>query len=396
MCTALQVRIFPHKQQLSRSENALLTRLLTGLRRGGSLLLGAALALAAFAAPAETVAQDDKSTAAKAKAGTTPEEIYGDQGGEKVAPADARLPNAVMRARHEDTFYKLSNPRIGQAGGRGPKRNALLVDFEVVSKGKFGGGTLVLRSPDGGQAEVALASVVGRDEGTIQLVGAQQFGNIKIPKNTTFPENLEMYVTRGDDRYDPPSRFMVSNSVVMGKMKTTTRARDWTRQEIGRYTQPPPAYKDPNAYPDVGEDVPPLGAAGGDFRFVDPKGRLLGLDYAPGTWDKQKVVAQLTPVYSADQPKAHAARSVARTGYAVAGAEVNADKYLNGIRLLFRRVKPDGTLDEKDAYAGEWIGVAPAGKAATLANDGRRVLGIRIQRGAIVDRFALVVEAQGK
>jgi hypothetical protein len=87
---------------------------------------------------------------------------------------------------------------------------------------------------------------------------------------------------------------------------------------------------------------------------------------------------------------------VARKGYAVAGAEVNADKYVNGLRLLFRRVKPDGTLDEKDAYAGEWIGVAPAGKATTLVNDGRRVLGIRIQRGAIVDRFALVVEAPEK
>jgi hypothetical protein len=142
--------------------------------------------------------------------------------------------------------------------------------------------------------------------------------------------------------------------------------------------------------------VPPLSATGGDFRFVDPKGRLLGLDYAVGTWDKQKTVSQLTPVYSSDQPKMHTARSVARKDYAVAGAEVNADKYLNGIRLLFRRVKPDGTLDEKDAYAGEWIGEAPAGKATTLVNDGRRVLGIRIQRGAIVDRFALVVEAQEK
>ena len=115
-----------------------------------------------------------------------------------------------------------------------------------------------------------------------------------------------------------------------------------------------------------------------------------------GTWDKQQTVSQLTPVYSADQPRLHTARSVARKGYAVAGAEVNVDKYVNGIRLLFRRVKPAGTLDEKDAYTGEWIGVKPAGKATTLVNDGRRVLGIRIQRGAIVDRFALVVEAQEK
>jgi hypothetical protein len=361
----------------------------------GSLLLGAVIALAALAVPAQTRAQGDKAPA-KGKADTQPEELYGDQGGEKVAPANARLPNTVMRARREDTFFKLSNPRVGKTSGPGPKRNALLVDYEVVSRGKLDGGTLVLHTDDGGRAEVALTSVVGRDSGTIELVGARQFGNIKIPRNTTFPENIEMYVTRGDDRYDPPSKFMVSNSVVMGKMKTTTRGRDWTPEEIERYTKPPPAYKNPNAYPNVGEDVPPLPAAGGQFRFVDPDGRLLGLDYHLGEWDKRKVVWGLTPVFSRDQPPSHTARSIARKGYAVAGAELNMDKYVCGIRLLFRRVKPDGTLDVKDAYAGDWIGVAPSGEATKLANDGRRVLGIHIQQGAIVDRFSLVVEGEAK
>jgi hypothetical protein len=391
----------PHSWKTARVGES--TARIGGARAGGgSLLLGAVIALAAIGVPAETIAQGNKSTApgsgpdAKAKAGATPEDIYGDQGGEKVAPANARLANSVMRARREDTFYKISNPRVGQTSGRGPKRNALLVDYEVVSRGKFDGGTLVLRSPEGRKSEVALTSIKDRDEGTIELVGVKFFGNIAIAKNTTFPKNIEMYVIRSDERYDPPAKWMVSNSVVMGKMKTTTRARDWTRAEIERYTRPPPSYKNPNAYPEIGEDVPPLTAAGGDFRFVDPKGRLLGLDYAVGMWEKQKTVSQLTPVYSADQPRLHSARSIARKGYAVAGAEVNADKYVNGIRLLFRRVKPDGTLDEKDTYAGEWIGVAPAGKATTLVNDGRRVLGIRIQRGAIIDRFALVVEAQEK
>ncbi|HEY7157703.1 MAG TPA: hypothetical protein VH575_27350 [Gemmataceae bacterium] len=142
--------------------------------------------------------------------------------------------------------------------------------------------------------------------------------------------------------------------------------------------------------------MPSLPAAGGSFRFVDPDGRLLGLDYSVGEWEKRKTLAQLTPVYSADQPKSHTARSIARKGYAVAGAEVNADKYVYGIRLLFRRVTKDGTLDAKDAYAGEWIGTPPAGEATKLVNDGRRVLGIHIQRGAIIDRFALVVESEAK
>jgi hypothetical protein len=375
---------------------------LTRRRAGGrSLLLGAVLALAAFAVPAATRAQGGKTLApdsgppATAATGTKPEELYGDQGGEKVAP-DARLPNTVLRARREDTFFKLSNPRVGQTSGPGPKLKALLVDYEVVSRGKLDGGSLVLHTDDGGRAEVALKSVIGRDNGTIELVGARQFGNIRLPRNAMLPENLELYVTRGDDRYDPPAKFMVSNSVVMGKMKATTRARDWTREEIERYTKAPPAYKNPNAHPTIGEDVPPLPAAGGQFRYVDPDGRLLGLDYLVGDWEKQKAVWRLAPVYSADQPQSHTTRSIARKGYAVAGAEVYVDKVVRGIRLLFRRVKPDGTLDAKDAYAGDWIGAAPTGEATTLGNDGRRVLGIHFQQGAIIDRFSLVLEGAAK
>lgn len=351
----------------------------------------AMIAQATFAVFAETRAQGGKApVSGKAKPGTAPEDLYGDQGGEKVGPANARLPNTVMRARREDTFLKLSNPRIDAKG------NALLVDYEVVSRGKLDGGSLVLRGDDGGRAEIALTSIVGRDSGTIQLVGAKQFGSFKFKTKVKFPEDVEMFVIRGDDRYDPPSKCMVSNAVVMGKMKTTTRPRDWTPEEITRYTKPPLAYKNPNAHPTIGADVPALPAAGGQFRFVDPDGWLLGLDYSMGDWDKRKVVGGLTPVFSADQPKQHTARSIAKKGYAVAGAEVNMDKYVCGIRLHFQRIKADGTFDTKDAYASEWLGVPPTGQTTKLVNDGRRVIGIHIQRGAIVDRFSLVTEEKEK
>jgi hypothetical protein len=67
-----------------------------------------------------------------------------------------------------------------------------------------------------------------------------------------------------------------------------------------------------------------------------------------------------------------------------------------GIRLHFQRIKADGTFDTKDAYAGEWLGVPPTGQTTKLVNDGRRVIGIHIQRGAIVDRFSLVAEGEAK
>ena len=208
----------------------------TGLRIGsGSVFLSTMISLSVFAIPNATSAQNKKAgseSPTKEKASTAPKDLYGDQGGEKVAEANPRLPNTVLRARLEDTFLKLSDPRLRQADGPGSKPSALLVDYVVTSLGKFDGGFLVLHTDDGDRAEIALKSIVGRDHGTIELVGVQFFGNLKFFKNATFPKNVEMYVTRGDDRYDPPSRFMVSNSVVMGKMKTTTRPRDWTAQEI--------------------------------------------------------------------------------------------------------------------------------------------------------------------
>jgi hypothetical protein len=367
---------------------------------GGLLLFAAVIVMVGIAAPAATRGQDGKATAAGGKkADAKAEDMYGDQGGEKVLPANSKAPNTVMRARFEDTFLKLSNPRMGQAGAGKKGAKALLIDYEVVSRGKFNGGALVLRAEDGSKAEVELKSIVDRDSGTIQLVGAQQFGNFKFTKNISVPEKLEMYVVRGDDRYEPPSKYMVSNSVVMGTMKTTTRPRDWTAAEIARYSKPPLAYKNPNAHPDIGEDVPSLPEATGlqHFRYVDPDGRLLGLDYHIGDWENRKTVWRLAPVYSAGQPKQHAARSIAKKGYAVAGAEVNVDKYVCGIRLLFQRVKADGTFDTKDAYAGEWIGAPPASGAATkLVDDGRRVVGIHFHMGAIVDRFALVADGEAK
>jgi hypothetical protein len=77
---------------------------------------------------------------------------------------------------------------------------------------------------------------------------------------------------------------------------------------------------------------------------------------------------------------------------------LNVDNGVYGIRPLFQRVKADGKFDPKDAYEGEWIGRPPAsGKDATrIVNDGRRVLGINVQRGYSVERFALVVEDKAK
>jgi hypothetical protein len=362
---------------------------------GGLLLLGAVITLVTFAFSTETKAQGAKTPPVSGpKAKIDPKELYGDQGGEKVAAANGRAPNLVMRARLEDTFLKLSNPRLGQK-----KLTTFLVDYEVVSRGKFDGGFLVLHTDDGGRAEVALKSIIGRDNGTIELGGVQWFGNVRIAKNTTFPDNIEFYVVRVDERYETPMKFMVSNSLVKGKIKAITRARDWTAEEITRSLKPL-AYKNPNAHAGIGEDVPSFPAGPNQFRYVDPDGRLLGLDYDIVSFDNKKMIAALRPVYSAEQPKTlsnWSIRLVARKGYAVAGAEVDlAENRVSGIRLLYRRVKPDGTFDAKDSYSSDWIAEPAKGETTKLVDDGRRVWGIHYQSGVVVNKFALVAPEEKK
>lgn len=361
------------------------------------LLLGAAIAVSVLVFADRTGAQEGKATdgAGKQKPSVKPEDLYGDQGGAKVLPGNSRLPNAVMRAHIEDTFLKLSNPRV--------EKNALLIDYEVVSKGKLKPTALVLRVADGSKAEISLKSIADRDSGTIQLVGVKNFGNFKFRTKTKFPENMDMYAIRRDDGYEPSMSFMVSNAVVMGKMKSISNARNWSADEIARFVKGPLAYKNVNGHPEVGDDVPPLTAHPQMLvsRYVNPEGPLLGLDYSDGDYNGRKRIIRLAPVFAANQPKQHnTVRSLARKGYAVAGAEAFIDGETHGIRLLFARLNPNNTLDMKDTYAGTWIGSTPGEgkKATTLVNDGRRVIGINFHahQGAYIGKFALVADGEAK
>lgn len=318
-----------------------------------------------------------------------PAGLYGDQGGDPIAPADPGLPNTVLRARAEDTFYKLSNPRIGKSTGFPPRPGpALLVDYEILRRGKHDGGALVIHGGDGRREPVSLFSLGRQDRGTIEITTFGPFGS--------FPQNAELYVTRGDHRWGRLSpTFKVSNSVVMGAMAVSTKARNWTKEEIDRFTKDPPNYLAANQHPNVGKDTAFVGESkkGGSNRYVEPKGYLLGLDYFVVTWEKERCIGgSMAPVFSRDQPPAPATkRVVAKDGYVVAGAEVYQQKHLNSIKLVFQKLKADGSLDANDSYTSDLIGEAAEGEPTKVATDGKPAIGFHSRWGAIVDGFALVL-----
>jgi predicted Zn finger-like uncharacterized protein len=321
-----------------------------------------------------------------------PPGLYGDQGGDPVFPADPGLPDTILRARADETFYRLVNARVGSPTtpfGAPRPGQALLVDYEVVRHGKHRGSTLIIHGGDGRRSQVHLLGfgLGGRDRGTVEVTTFGPFGS--------FPKNAEIYLTRHDGRWGKHSpTFKVSNSVIMGAMGVTTKARNWTKEEIDRYTKDPPNHLAVNVHPNVGKDTDFVGEVKGGvlMRYVEPKGHLLGLEVRLGEWEKEKCIGGgLTAIFSRDQAPnwPQAQRLIAKDGYAVAGAEVHTGKFVTGIKLLYQRLKTDGTLDPKDAYSSELVGYT--GQANKLGDDGRPVIGIHIRQGAITNALALVM-----
>jgi hypothetical protein len=325
---------------------------------------------------------------AKAPAGNpvAPADLYGDQGGEEVAPADAHAVGTLLRARKEDTFYRLSNPRLGRPKF-GPGQ-ALLVDYEMTRRGKFTGGSLYIHGADGRKTQVLLSFFGNQERNTIEVT------TIGGPFAARFPENCELYMTRSDSRWGHLSpTFKVSNSVIMGAVPNLTKARNWTQEEIDRYTKDPPNYLAYNQHAGVGQDTPFVGDKGmSTHRYVEPNGHLLGLDYDTFNWQNEQSIRRLAPVFTRDQPLlVGAQRVIAKDGYAIGSVEVQHTKHINGLKLHFYRLKGDGSLDAADTYASELIGFA--GKTQQkLGGDGTRMIGINVRAGAVVDALAFVTK----
>jgi len=150
-----------------------------------------------------------------------------------------------------------------------------------------------------------------------------------------------------------------------------------------------------NALPGVGVDTEVVGSltAGVPRRFVDPKAHLIGLEYRPGSWLGESCLGSLRPIYRPDQNRLLVSATVAREGYAVSGLEAQFRNNLDAVKLHFRKIRPDGSLDPNDTYEGDWIGFPdPAAQRKSLGDTGVRVIGVFLRAGAVVDGLALVLE----
>ncbi|QJX00238.1 hypothetical protein FTUN_7862 [Frigoriglobus tundricola] len=326
-----------------------------------------------------------------------------DPQGEKILDAAGAPNEAPLRSLKELARFKLSNLRFEVPA---PGQQALLkFHYELEKSGEFPWPTVVVRTADGQQRYVA-ARLGSRALNPLQdKAGDLAFGlgYVRIPENT---KNLEVFLVATDKRWEDENfrpTFKISNSVVIGDLgRPLQLAREWTPEEAKMLNDPPPLSPDPGANRTVGKDTKHVGlveALTPANRFADPKKRpLVGFYYSLATFEPEKdkkvgCVSQLSPCYHERQPSYGLKREMAKEGYAVGAVNLKTNPTVTAFQLVYMKIKPDGTLDTKDSYTGEWIGEpGPNDKEGVVTGNGRKVIGANVWHWGRVFALALVLE----
>jgi WD40 repeat protein len=157
----------------------------------------------------------------------------------------------------------------------------------------------------------------------------------------------------------------------------------------------PPRRWDDNR--DAGEDTAFAGGSGGSRRRTARPGEFLrGIECEAGEVDGTRSITYFSPIFAKERPCRLSQGEVARDGYAVGAVNVDAQRFVHAVQLVFMRVTDKGDLDPNDYYVGEWLGT-PAGKQRqTLTGGGRAIIGVHLQKGVVVNALALVVEGKAR
>jgi len=141
----------------------------------------------------------------------------------------------------------------------------------------------------------------------------------------------------------------------------------------------------------IGTRSQPVGGTGGVpvTRVSREQKPVLGVRHRRGTWSGQEHLAQVSPLYERDEAGVDPNISMAKPGYALGAIEVHAPEFVDGVRLVFMKLAPDGTVDPDDAYLSEWIGLA-SGDFVRLEQTGKPIIGFHSRDGAVLDALGAV------
>jgi hypothetical protein len=137
------------------------------------------------------------------------------------------------------------------------------------------------------------------------------------------------------------------------------------------------------------------GPGGAPFAKVDLKRRpVLGFLWNTSMWEGGSTLADLTPVYVADEDEMPGLGPepsvVAKKGYAVGGINVSAVKVVRGVQIVFMKLDGD-RLKPDDQYVSDWIGTKVSDSTTALTTDGKIAIGVFGNQGLVLDSVGLVL-----
>ena len=136
-------------------------------------------------------------------------------------------------------------------------------------------------------------------------------------------------------------------------------------------------------------------------RDVPGKGMpLIGFRGNTGGWFQFTVLGSLRPLFlspsgaiQGGSKHGHAEEGreiIAREGYAVGAILVRSGEVIDGLQVVFMRMKPDGlSLDPQDFYVSDWLG-KEGGGAQELSGKGKLIIGITATSNDAVESLGLV------
>lgn len=132
----------------------------------------------------------------------------------------------------------------------------------------------------------------------------------------------------------------------------------------------------PSAGAVVAEVTELIGGSGSWVFRKEGRGPLLGFRHRLGQWVNGQWLAPIEPIFDPHSPLAGPSAVIARNGYAVGALNVDADRFVNAVQIVFMRFKPDGQLDPSDSYTSPWIGFPTGKPTKTIGGSGTTVIGI--------------------
>jgi hypothetical protein len=113
---------------------------------------------------------------------------------------------------------------------------------------------------------------------------------------------------------------------------------------------------------------------------------MVGMEVTYAPFFNHNVIKSVRPIYQGPDgrrydgpvcgtPTAVRERVVAKEGYAIGGAAIQAGMGIDGMQLTFMQIGADG-LNPNKTYLSKWLGINGGSNAKTYVNDGRPIIGI--------------------